>query len=99
MSRVGKSILKGLEEALDHAEGKDVGAVVHQVAKVPDSVDVRRIRDRLGMSQTRFAAAYGFTLDSVRNWEQGRRKPDVSARALLTVIDREPEAVKRALTT
>jgi putative transcriptional regulator len=97
MSRVGKSILKGLEEALDHTEGKDIGAAVHRVAKVPDEIDVKRIRDRLGMSQARFAAAYGFSVDSVRNWEQGRRKPDVSARALLTVIDREPEAVNRAL--
>lgn len=97
MSRVGKSILKGLEEALDHAQGKDVGAVVHHVAKIPDAIDVKAIRGRLGMSQARFAGAYGFSVDSVRNWEQGRRKPDVSARALLTVIDREPEAVRRAL--
>lgn len=97
MSKVGASIIRGLEEAAAHARGEAVGAVVHQVAVVPATVDVRQIRETRGLSQARFAAAYGFTIDSVRNWEQGRRQPDVAARALLTVISREPEAVERAL--
>ena len=50
-----------------------------------------------GLSQARFAAVYGFTIDSIRNWEQGRRQPNVAARALLTVISNDPEAVERAL--
>ena len=54
-------------------------------------------RKRLGLSQARFAARFGFALDAVRNWEQGRRQPDVAARAFLMVIDREPDAVTRAL--
>ena len=97
MSTVGESILRGAREALEFAEGKDTGAGVHQIAVVPEEVDVKQIREARGLSQARFAAAYGFSLDSVRNWEQGRRRPDVAARALLTVIAREPEAVARAL--
>lgn len=63
----------------------------------PDSVDVRAIREKLGLSQTDFAARFGFTPSSVRQWEQGRRQPQGPARILLTVIAREPRAVARAL--
>ena len=49
------------------------------------------------MSQALFAGRFGFTVTAVRNWEQGRRQPDLAARALLMVIDREPDAVHRAL--
>ena len=63
----------------------------------PESLDVRGIRTRLGLSQQVFAARFRFPLGSLRNWEQGRRHPDGAARLLLRVIDREPEAVLRAL--
>jgi putative transcriptional regulator len=46
------------------------------------------------MSQAQFAASFGFGLDAVQNWEQGRRRPEG---AFLEVIDREPDAVRRAL--
>ena len=69
-----------------------------RVARVPPaSVDVRRIRERLGLSQTGFAARFGFTAAAVRQWEQGRRMPQGPARVLLTIIAREPGAVSRAL--
>ena len=97
MSKVGESILRGAGEALAYSRGEKIGAIEHHVAVVPKDVDVKQIRNARGMSQLRFAATYGFTLDSVRNWEQGRRHPDLAARALLTVIEREPEAVERAL--
>jgi putative transcriptional regulator len=48
------------------------------------------------MSQAQFAASFGFGLDAVQNWEQGRR-PEGAARAFLKVIEREPDAVRRAL--
>ena len=44
-----------------------------------------------------FAASFGFSLDAVQNWEQGRRRSEGAARAFLKVIEREPEAVRRAL--
>lgn len=92
----GKKILDGLNEALTHARGENAGAREHRI-KVPDMVDVRAIRNSLGLTQAEFALRFGFPLDTVRNWEQARRSPPASARALLTIIDREPEAVKRAL--
>lgn len=65
--------------------------------RIPDSVDVKAIRGRRKMSQAAFAKRYGFSIDAIQEWEQGRRRPDRSARTLFTVIDREPEAVERAL--
>ena len=64
---------------------------------VPAKVDVRKIRTRLGLSQERFARTYGFALSAVRDWEQGRRHPERSARILLKVVENEPDAVTRAL--
>ncbi len=55
------------------------------------------IRLRLGMTQAQFAAAIGVPLATLRNWEQGRVEPDPAARALLRILDREPEAALRAL--
>ena len=58
---------------------------------------VRRIRKRVGMSQTEFAEATGVSVDTLRNWEQGRRYPTATARALLRVLDKSPEAALAAL--
>ncbi len=60
-------------------------------------VDVRQARRKLGLSQAEFARKFGFSAASVRNWEQGRRRPEGPARVLLAVIDRHPEAVEDAL--
>ena len=59
--------------------------------------DVKKIRTRLGLSQETFAQTYGFALSAVRDWEQGRRRPERSARILLKIVEKEPEAVTRAL--
>ena len=64
---------------------------------VPKKVDVKKIRTRLGLSQETFARTYGFALSAVRDWEQGRRQPERSARILLKVVEKEPDAVTRAL--
>ena len=63
----------------------------------PPKVDVRAIREKLNLSQAEFAARFGFTASAVRQWEQGRRFPHGPARILLTIVDREPGAVRRAL--
>jgi putative transcriptional regulator len=65
--------------------------------RVPARVNVKKIRARLGLSQQSFARTYGFALSAVRDWEQGRRQPERSARILLKVVEKEPEAVTRAL--
>ncbi len=79
--------------ALVFARGARVGFVGH----VRALIDVKAVRSKMGLSQAKFANQFGFSVDAVRNWEQGRRQPDVAARAFLMVIDREPEAVRRAL--
>lgn len=93
MSKAGASILRGAREALAFAKGARDGYVVH----VPDEVDVAKIRKAMKLSQREFAGRFGFAIDAVQNWEQGRRVPDGAARAYLQVIAREPEAVRRAL--
>jgi putative transcriptional regulator len=60
-------------------------------------IDVRATRKRLGLSQAEFAARFGFQAATLRNWEQGRTRPDGPARVLLAVIARHPEAVEDAL--
>jgi putative transcriptional regulator len=96
--RNGQKIISGLTEAIAFAQGNKAGAIVREV-KVPQSVNVQAIRSRLGLSQREFALRFGFSLGTVQNWEQGHRAPEGSARALLTIIDKEPEAVERALKT
>lgn len=89
------SILRGLNEALALAEGTadESRYVVH----IPAEIDVKAIRVRLGMTQQEFAVRFGFSVNTVRHWEQGRRVPEGPTRAYLLVIDREPKAVQKAL--
>lgn len=95
MSKAGSRILQGAREALAFAKGeaKTADYVVH----VPSTVDVRAIRRKLGLTQAAFAARYGFSIGRVRDWEQGRSAIDTPSRILLTVLDKEPEAIERAL--
>ena len=58
-----------------------------------DEPDVRAVREGYGLSQTKFAALMGISPATLRNWEQGRRKPEGSARVLLRVVARNPKAV------
>jgi putative transcriptional regulator len=65
---------------------------------VLDDVDVKAIRKKIGMTQEVFARHFGVSARTVQDWEQKHRHPSGPARAFLKVIDREPEAVRRALT-
>jgi putative transcriptional regulator len=94
MSKAGKRILEGLEEALRYTRGEETDARV----TVIETPDVPAIRKKLGFTQQEFAESFGVSLGTLRNWEQGARLPEGPARVLLQVIDREPAAVKRALT-
>lgn len=60
-------------------------------------VDVRAIRKASGLTQQAFARTYGFTLGALRDWEQGRKQPERTARVLLRVIAKEPDAVARVV--
>ena len=59
--------------------------------------DPKAIRERLGLSQSRFALIIGVSVRTLQKWEQGRREPEGPAKALLRVVDREPQAVLHAL--
>jgi len=95
MSKVADSIRRGLREAVTYAEGKaDESAYrVH----VPAKIDVKAIRTSLDMTQQEFAGRFGFSVNTLRHWEQGKRQPEGPARAYLLVIARAPKAVQKAL--
>lgn len=93
---VGQEIIASLQEAVKHASGQAV-PVRETTIHVPLDVDVRAIRERLNLSQEEFAIKFGFSLGAVRHWEQGRRQPEGPTRAYLKVIDKDHEAVERAL--
>jgi putative transcriptional regulator len=87
------SIKQGLTEAITHARGEKVAAKAYQ----PVPVDVAGLRQRMGLTQEQFAARLGFSVATLRHWERGDRTPQGAAWVLLNVIDRDPQAVMRAL--
>ncbi|MBI4663259.1 MAG: helix-turn-helix domain-containing protein [Verrucomicrobia bacterium] len=58
--------------------------------------EVARVRSRLGLSQSKFAALLGISANTLKNWEQGRRQPTGAAKVLLKVAERHPKAVLEA---
>ena len=88
-------IMAGLTDAVAYAEGDERRGKAH-VVELP-AVDVKAARKKLGLSQDKFAAAFKISPSTLRKWEQETRHPQGPARVLMTVIDREPEAVLRAL--
>ena len=93
MSKLFEEMAQGTAEARAYMEGERKGYKV----TLPESIDVRGIRNRLHLSQGRFADTFGLSVDAVRHWESGRRSPEASARALLMVIAHDPQLVMRAL--
>jgi DNA-binding transcriptional regulator YiaG len=65
----------------------------------PPAVSVRDVRQMTGLSQAEFATRFGFELDTVQNWEQGRHAPDTATLVLLKIISEIPEVVDSVLTT
>ena len=88
-----EQMMNGLNDVEAFLAGKQEGFKAH----VPEEVDVKAIRNRLGMTQARFSNTFGFSLDAIKHWEGGRRSPEAPARTLLTVIDKNPAAVLTAL--
>ena len=94
-SRAGKRLIQALREVVDHVEGRI--ALPMRYVETPKDVDVKAIRSRLGLSQAEFSRRYGVSRRSLQEWEQGRRRPEGAVRAYLTVIERNPRAVQKAL--
>lgn len=86
-------IAEGLNEALSVARGKTKPAKWH----VPADIDVRAIRAKLHVSQEDFAAWFGFTINQIREWEQGRARPVGGVRAYLLLIERDPRTIQNLL--
>ncbi len=93
MSEIANSIRKGLEEAVVYSEGKCPEAVVHEFSPI----DVKNVREKMGMSQSEFASAFGISVSTLRHWERGDRVPQGPALVLLNVVEKEPQAVLKAL--
>ena len=92
---VGARIVEGLEEALAWSKGEELPVRVTHV-QVPD-IDISKVRRKMGLSQTQFALKFGFPPATLRNWEQGRVRPDAPTRVLLAVIAKHPESVEDVL--
>jgi putative transcriptional regulator len=86
-------IADGLTEALAIARGEKKPAKLH----IPPELDVNAIRAKIGLSQDDFATAFGFTVNQIRDWEQGRSRPLGGVRAYLMIIDRDPKGVLQML--
>jgi putative transcriptional regulator len=93
MKTAFEELMTGLDEVKAFLAGERKGFK----ANVPDEVDVKSIRIKLKMTQSRFSDTFGFSLDAIKHWEGGRRRPEAPARTLLTVIDKNPAAVITAL--
>jgi putative transcriptional regulator len=90
MSTFGEDLIQSLNQALAHAKGEGP-AVVHA------PVDPREIRMKAKLTQAEMAPMMGMSLSGYRKWEQGKRRVSGPAAALLRVIEKEPDAVQRAL--
>ena len=96
-SRLGSELVKGLRQATAHFRGE--AKLRSYEYRIPEKINVRDVRQKIGLSQTEFAARYALNPRTVQEWEQGRSEPDLATRAYLTVIDRNPRAVEEALAT
>ena len=95
MNDTEMSILNGLTDALNFAKGKTDDAKVYRV-RVKD-INVCELRERLDLTQAQFAETCGVSCETLRNWEQGKRKPEGPAKVLLNVIAHDPKCVFEAL--
>jgi putative transcriptional regulator len=92
-SAFGRDLIAGAKQILAHVEGRKV--MSEYTAEMP--VDVKSIRAKVGMSQAEFSQAFCLNRRTLQQWEQGKAVPDSAVRAYLTVIERNPKAVKAAL--
>ena len=95
MSQAFHKIMAGLEDAQAYLQGARDGYEVRDITV--SEPDVASIRGRTGLSQPAFARSIGVPLGTLKNWEQGRRRPEGPTRVLLALIARRPSIVQEAL--
>ena len=92
--RINPAVVDATTEAeITLQEQEDEAEALQDMARY-----TRRIRRRLGLSQTELARRIDVSHETIRNWEQGKRGPTGAARALLRILDKAPETVLRVLT-
>jgi putative transcriptional regulator len=98
MTKLEKSIRGAYRDIAAYLAG-DASRVRFRKLSVPDDIDVKAVRDKMGLSQKQFAELFGFKLQTVQSWERktNRRKPALTARLLLTALRNKPEAILDAL--
>ena len=94
MGKFAEELIESMSQALEHARGGAVDGMRVTEVHVPD---VKTIREALSMSQSEFASSFRIPLATIKNWEQGRRRPDAPALAYLRVIERSPKTVMEAV--
>ncbi len=92
-----KELLAELVESIEEAGQIRKGLVKASRVFRYRPVDIKRIRNRLHVSQSQFSLMIGVSKATLQNWEQGRRQPEGAAKALLRVVDKQPQAVLEAL--
>lgn len=94
-TELGREVEGALEEVLAHVRGQ--AALPTRIVDDPSQARIVAVRKRLRLSRRKFAERFHLDPRTLQDWEQGRRTPDQAARVLLTVIERDPDAVARAL--
>ncbi len=94
-TKVGREVEEALGEVLAHVRG--AADLPCRIVDDPSAERILALRKRMKLSRRKFADRFGLDARAVQDWEQGRRLPDRAARVLLTVIERDPKAVERAL--
>jgi len=89
----GQDLIASLQEAVSIARGETKAARTHVI----EVADARAIREQLHMSQQEFASTYRIPLSTLKGWEQGRRQPDATATAYLSVIAHLPDEARKVL--
>ena len=108
MLRAKRAIERLVEDGrivIDLPTVEDPSALAHDLARAgiaaarlepAGNMDVRGLRERLRLTREQFAARYGLEIETVRNWETGKREPDTTARSYLRAIANDPERVEQA---
>ena len=94
MGELFESIKRGLEDAIAHSKGEKTEVRLF----IPEQVDVKKVREKTGLTQNQFASTFGISLGTLRHWERGDRKPHGPALVLLNAANNAPETLLQILT-
>ncbi len=94
---MNKELFEELTKSVKEAGKIQRGEVKGSRVFTYNAIDIRRLRESVKVSQSKFALMIGVSVDTVQNWEQGRRKPRGPAMALLRVFEKNPKVVVGAL--